>query len=80
MMNGFKCAANIKVTAEMTALAIERVKDVAFVGLTEEWNDSICLFHAMFGGRMNPHSFQNVRSTNSFNGNEYQRNAIHTWT
>lgn len=76
MMNGYKCALNIEVTAAMTEKAVARLENVAFVGLTEEWNDSICLFHAMFGGEMNPHSFQNVRSTNAFaTGRDYQRDA-----
>ncbi|EGD79370.1 hypothetical protein PTSG_09780 [Salpingoeca rosetta] len=33
----------------------------AFVGLTEFWRESICLFHAMFGGDITPHEMANVR-------------------
>lgn len=65
-MNGFHCAVDVEVTSEMTEAAIALLDGAAFVGLTEEWNDSICLFHAMYGGELNPHSFSNVRSTNDF--------------
>jgi len=33
----------------------------AFVGLTEEWELSVCLFHAMFGGSCHSREFMNVR-------------------
>eukprot|EP00056_Hartaetosiga_gracilis_P006523 m.97296 g.97296 ORF g.97296 m.97296 type:complete len:358 (-) comp12492_c0_seq4:127-1200(-) len=44
------------------ALSIINKQDkVAFVGLTDEWDTSICLFHAMFGGEITPHEMQNIR-------------------
>jgi len=33
--------------------ALEMVKKLAFVGLMERWDESICLFHRMFGGPVN---------------------------
>lgn len=45
------------------ALAIERLWGFAFVGLTEEWGASICLFHAMFGGRCHEAEELNTRPT-----------------
>lgn len=33
----------------------------AFVGITEEWEYSVCLFHAMFGGSVHRREFLNVR-------------------
>ncbi|CAE7676867.1 hypothetical protein AK812_SmicGene10751 [Symbiodinium microadriaticum] len=30
--------------------ALEMLEDMAFVGLTERWDESVCLFHRMFGG------------------------------
>lgn len=32
--------------------ALERLETLAFVGLTDRWAASVCLFHATFGGRM----------------------------
>ena len=37
-------------------LAISRLRKFAFVGLAEDWDSSICLFHAQFGGRC--HDFE----------------------
>jgi len=39
--------------------AIRVLRSLAFVGLTEEWNDSVCLFHKMFGGRVSQAEFHN---------------------
>mmetsp|Transcript_16189 Transcript_16189/g.47235 ORF Transcript_16189/g.47235 Transcript_16189/m.47235 type:complete len:329 (+) Transcript_16189:64-1050(+) len=36
-------------------------EEFAFVGLTEEWDLSVCLFHAMFGGSCHRREFLNVR-------------------
>ena len=35
--------------------------DFAFVGLTEEWDLSVCLFHRMFGGECHVREFLDVR-------------------
>jgi len=42
-------------------LAVERVKAFAFVGLTEHFDLSVCLFHLMFGGECLPVEFDNMR-------------------
>lgn len=43
-------------------LAMERFEDAfAFVGITEEWALSICLFHVMFGGKCLGTEFINMR-------------------
>mmetsp|Transcript_5156 Transcript_5156/g.7261 ORF Transcript_5156/g.7261 Transcript_5156/m.7261 type:complete len:307 (-) Transcript_5156:693-1613(-) len=44
-----------------TDLAIERLKAFAFIGITEYWDLSICLFHLLFGGQCLPIEFQNTR-------------------
>ena len=46
-------------------LAIRRLRAFAFVGLTDEWNDSICLFHAQFGGTCHASEAVNTRPTPS---------------
>eukprot|EP00927_Polykrikos_kofoidii_P075643 TRINITY_DN71_c0_g2_i4.p1 TRINITY_DN71_c0_g2~~TRINITY_DN71_c0_g2_i4.p1 ORF type:complete len:359 (-),score=53.55 TRINITY_DN71_c0_g2_i4:24-1100(-) len=42
-------------------LAIERLEGFAFIGLTEEFDLSICLFHLMFGGECFDVEFFNMR-------------------
>ena len=45
-------------------LALERLRDgFAFAGLTHAWAASICLFHAMFGGKCLGVEFENTRPT-----------------
>ena len=41
--------------------ACARLRRFAFVGLTEYYDASVCLFHEMFGGRVRPNEFKNVR-------------------
>ena len=41
--------------------AISRLRKFAFVGLAEEWDASICLFHAQFGGRC--HDYESAESS-----------------
>eukprot|EP00043_Microstomoeca_roanoka_P011596 m.109312 g.109312 ORF g.109312 m.109312 type:complete len:364 (-) comp15242_c0_seq4:3417-4508(-) len=43
------------------AISVLRSDKIAFVGLTEYWRESICLFHAMFGGNITEHEFTNSR-------------------
>eukprot|EP00439_Symbiodinium_sp_Y106_P062983 s1437_g9.t1 len=50
-------------TPAMAEEAIRRVRHgFAFVGITEEWDLSICLFHAMFGSQCRATDFQDTRS------------------
>jgi hypothetical protein len=42
-------------------LAIERLEGFAFIGLTEEFDLSVCLFHRKFGGECLDVEFVNVR-------------------
>lgn len=46
--------------AEITT-AVARVNEMPFVGLTEQFDFSICLFHTMFGGTCGDHEFVNTR-------------------
>ena len=49
-----------------TELALRRLKtEFAFVGLTNNWALSICLFHAIFGGPCLAHEFLNTRPTHT---------------
>jgi len=46
-----------------TKEAVNRIKQFAFVGLTERWELSICLFRKMFGGKCVGADFLNTRPT-----------------
>ncbi|CAJ1442881.1 unnamed protein product [Effrenium voratum] len=49
-------------TAEESRLATARVREgFAFVGITEEWSLSVCLFRRMFGGQCMPSDFEDMR-------------------
>merc|ERR1719265_1310490 len=49
------------VTSEETELAVQRLREgFVFVGLTEEWNLSMCLFRKMFGGHCHAYDFTQV--------------------
>jgi hypothetical protein len=52
----------------------------AYVGLTEEWELSVCLFHRMFGGECHPGEFQNVRPGMDREQEEYDVSVLNGWT
>ncbi|CAE7676057.1 unnamed protein product [Symbiodinium necroappetens] len=60
-----------KMTREDAAEAARRVTEgFAFVGITEEWDLSMCLFHKTFGGPCRASDFENTRPT--FSGKSAQ--------
>ena len=50
-------------TVEMAEEAVRRLQGFAFVGITEEWDLSICLFRKIFGGPCHALDFSNTRSS-----------------
>jgi hypothetical protein len=60
MLIGKECSDRQGTQADLQ-LALARVSSLGFVGLTGEWDLSICLFHAMYGGDCLPVEFRNVR-------------------
>eukprot|EP00051_Salpingoeca_urceolata_P007793 m.100609 g.100609 ORF g.100609 m.100609 type:complete len:352 (-) comp15408_c0_seq3:115-1170(-) len=63
MILGYLCATVVSISAAELEEAKRRVReDFAFVGLQEYWNESVCLFHRMFGGTLLDNAFQNSRS------------------
>ena len=50
MLLGLPCNANVTLPKELALLAASRLETFAFVGLVEEWDLSVCLFHRIFGG------------------------------
>eukprot|EP00049_Salpingoeca_infusionum_P011117 m.191507 g.191507 ORF g.191507 m.191507 type:complete len:201 (-) comp14844_c1_seq1:193-795(-) len=65
MLNGLRCARPATITQDMVERAKIVVRDSAFLGITEHWHESICLFHAMYGGTPHPQSLHNTRQTAS---------------
>merc|ERR1740129_1193768 len=62
MLLGNWCnSSSASLSDEMVQRAVEKVKAIGFVGLTEEWLLSVCLFHAKFGGDMLQAEQVNVR-------------------
>jgi len=65
MLAGHYCAEQgVEMTSSLIKLAEDRlINDFAFVGLTEQWDESICLFHQMLGGVAREVEFENVRQS-----------------
>eukprot|EP00051_Salpingoeca_urceolata_P007043 m.93415 g.93415 ORF g.93415 m.93415 type:complete len:402 (-) comp15092_c0_seq1:172-1377(-) len=63
MILGEYCARVEPISPSMLVEAVRRVtSSFAFVGLVEEWDASVCLFHAMNGGEPGVVEYQNSRS------------------
>ena len=61
MMVGRVCADHRPATDKLLDEAKKRLaKNLAFVGLTDSFNASVCLFHHMHGGTPKPFMFQTV--------------------
>lgn len=62
MLLGRKCWDEKKLNADDADQAIKILESqFAFVGLTEEWDLSVCLFHKMHGGKCHSREFTNLR-------------------
>ena len=49
MLTGFPCVGPTTVLAEDVRAAVAALSKLGFVGLTERWTASVCLFHRTFG-------------------------------
>ena len=71
-----------RVTHRDAAEAARRVHDgFAFVGITEEWDLSICLFHKMFGGACDAVEFEDTRPSYDRKSadQDYDAAQLHGW-
>ena len=59
----FPCDSGSKQEPADVNRAIERLAGFKYVGMTDEYPLSVCLFHAMFGGECRPSEFTNMRQT-----------------
>ncbi|CAJ1374053.1 unnamed protein product [Effrenium voratum] len=53
-------------TTEMAGEAVRRLQGFAFVGITEEWDLSICLFRKIFGGPCRALDFSKTQSSKNY--------------
>jgi len=64
MVVGHRCASEYILTNADLQKAKRRIEKMRFIGITDEWNRSICLFHKQFGGNIYDVEFQNKREGN----------------
>jgi len=77
------CGDPAPATNDETRLAIERLSEgFPFVGIQEEWVQSICLLHAMFGGTCTAQEFksQNTGSSSANSTAGYDTSVLKGWT
>jgi hypothetical protein len=67
MIVGQPCAAFYNVSLADVVEAKRRItEDFAFVGIVDYWEESVCLFHRMYGAPIHEHEFLNLRPTTSY--------------
>lgn len=63
MLVGHKCGSSVPVTTEMLEEALNRLRTkFVFVGITDEWRESVFLFNRMFKGENNSNALYNKQS------------------
>eukprot|EP00055_Hartaetosiga_balthica_P015484 m.91665 g.91665 ORF g.91665 m.91665 type:complete len:232 (-) comp8878_c0_seq2:597-1292(-) len=63
-LTGRQCATPVTISILDLWRAVRRVKKFfAFIGVTEYYTTSVCLFHRMFGGKISAVEFENLRPT-----------------
>jgi len=70
------------VTEAETALAVSRVSDghtFSFIGITDQWDLSMCLVHAMFGGKCLASDFANTRPGPNASADLYDTAGLLGW-
>merc|ERR1712176_902336 len=72
MLVGAGCpSSRIKLTENHVRLAMQRLDmGFAFIGITSEWPLSVCLFHAMHGGKCHKREFKDVSPHKKHRQNE----------
>ena len=62
----------VNITADLLPRALETLRSLAFVGLTDRWRDSVCLFHAKHGGVPRPRQFGTMAQEREVAGGSQQ--------
>lgn len=77
MLTQSNCAQDATVTPATLRVAQNRLrKAFAFVGITDYWNASMCLFHAQLGGRPQPFAFANNRPSSRWTSTAARKAAV----
>eukprot|EP00440_Ansanella_granifera_P022616 gb/GFBE01024565.1/.p1 GENE.gb/GFBE01024565.1/~~gb/GFBE01024565.1/.p1 ORF type:complete len:433 (+),score=79.29 gb/GFBE01024565.1/:1-1299(+) len=56
--------------------ALVTLKAMVFVGITERWDESVCLFHRMFGGRLNAAQLVDMHQGTNHEDNSYDESVL----
>lgn len=78
MLNGRGCGDPQRADGDIAA-ARAKVRRFGFVGLTEEWDLSVCLWHAMFGGRCTSSEFADLRPGPKRDGYGEHHEELRAW-
>mmetsp|Transcript_25902 Transcript_25902/g.38274 ORF Transcript_25902/g.38274 Transcript_25902/m.38274 type:complete len:623 (+) Transcript_25902:136-2004(+) len=62
MLVGHKCSENVEVDTAKLEKAKQNLENLSFIGIVEEWNETVCQFYKTFGGVPNQGSFTNVNA------------------
>ncbi len=65
------CAIDMSITNDDFNKAARILSEFAFVGLTEAYNMSVCLFHHMYGGPLHDFEFSSFRVSEPYAGPEH---------
>jgi len=67
-------------TSKEVGVAIDMLQDgFAFVGITEQWALSVCLFRTMFGGQCVTSDFANTRPGDNSSSSAYDTSELYGW-
>jgi hypothetical protein len=74
------CATVHSLTSEDVSVAMNVLQEgFAFVGITEQWDLSVCLFRAMFGGQCVASDFANIRPGKNHSTSGYDTSELYGW-
>lgn len=63
MLNGFQCGETVDLTDYHIDVAKQVLSKILFVGITENFKESVCLFSWLYGGEASPLHMQKTRQT-----------------
>jgi len=72
MVVGHYCGSSHVLTDADLQKAKQRIEEMGFIGITGEWNRSICLFHKQFGGKIFDVEYSNKRE-GQYKNDEFRR-------